>query len=217
MDDACIENMSFLHSNCSLVRLRQVALNASLLVPGARYTFSLVVTNFLGARSSVAMLAVAKSLSPAPLVAVQGAAVRTTTRALGVALVAASELPNVACGAGATGADALDSLAMGYRWELLSSERDDSAADDGDDDDAAAAAASLALAAAEESTTRLMVAGGMLAARTTYTFEVVAYMAQDPSLNASAVVSVHVRQVSERVVAWWCERIAGGGSSRVMR
>ena len=133
-------------------------------MPGARYTFALVVTNFLGARSSVATLAIAKSLSPAPLVAVQGAAARTTTRSLGVALVAASELPNVACGAGATGAGALDSLALRYRWALLSSERDDgaTAADDGGGDDDAAA--SLAFAAAEESTTRLTVAGGVLAA-----------------------------------------------------
>ena len=195
-------------------------------MPGARYTFALVVTNFLGARSSVATLAIAKSLSPAPLVAVQGAAARTTTRSFGVALVAASELPNVACGAGATGAGALDSLALRYRWALLSSERDDgaTAADDGGGDDDAAA--SLALAAAEESTTRLTVAGGVLAARTTYMFEVVAYMKQDPSLNASAVVSVRVRQVSER--AWcagllggaeaWSERISGGvGWIRGMR
>ena len=157
------------------------------MVPNSRFAVTLTATNFLTEEGSDTVI-IEKLGVPAPIISVQGANPKSATHSAPLTLVASAALPKMGCVSGD-----LANADMSFVWTELSG----------------------LYAGAVSGTSRnpraLVVAAKALAATKTYTFQVMGFMTDTPSLNNSATVTVVVGQQQLVPV------VAGGSFQQVGR
>ena len=172
----------------------KVNVPSSAMVPGSSFTVTLTATNFLSESSSVSVT-VKKLGVPAPIISIQGSNPRTDiTHSDALSLEASAELPTMTC----VDSD-LSSAKMSFLWF------EDTGLFSG------------ALSGTSKNPRELAMAVGDLAASTSYSFRVVGFMTDTPSLNNSATVDVQVGQQDlVAVVAGGASRQAGRDAAFIM-
>ncbi|KAK3238477.1 hypothetical protein CYMTET_51513 [Cymbomonas tetramitiformis] len=175
-----------------------VTLEASELEAEREYTFSVQVTNYVGA-SAVAVAVVRRSLEFVPLVHIGGPANRSVPAGSALTLRAVAEVPSADC------LESHESPGSGvqFEWEVLAGRAVDWTS---------------GAAARTRSAPVLTLDGGALLVGRTYTFQVSAALTSNAGLRSSATVTVHVTP-AELVVTGrlGADTVAPAGGSLALR
>jgi len=166
-----------------------VTLSSEAMAPGSAFAVTLTATNFLGFAANVTVT-VAKLTVPAPVLRVIGGGSLSVGRSESLSLVAAAEIPAMACVA-----YNLESAKMSFVWTELTG------------------AFTGPLAGTSKNPRELAIAANALTAKTTYTFRVTGFMTDSPNVNNSATVSVVVGQQALKAVVGSAFRQVGTDSS----
>jgi len=153
------------------------------MVPGSSFQVTMEAENFLGYSDS-STVQIQKLNIPAPILSIQGGSKQETTYSDNFRLKVSSELPEMSCVE-----SSLSNAQMNFAWHELTG------AFTGD------------LTDTSRNPRILKVPKKTLLAGQNYTFSVVASMVNDPAINNTALVNVHVRQ--QELVA-----IIAGGAFR---